>query len=295
MGIELRPTERAALDFVWLEITGRCQLRCEHCYADSGPDRTHGMMTTQDWIRVIDESRQLGASMVQFIGGEPTLHPDFLVLAHHALDSGVRVEVYTNLVHVGPAVWELFDRLGVEVATSYYSRLACQHDAVTHRRRSHELTLANIREAIRRGIRLRVSVIEMGMDQDAEHAVAELQGLGVAGVGVDEVRRVGRAGRGSRPTVDQLCGQCSEGKLAVVPSGATYPCVFSRWLPVGNARDTSLHDINRQAVATRQELAATFSARHRPCLPCRPAGGDGGCEPFACRPVMRSEQGVQLV
>ncbi|MCU1287698.1 MAG: hypothetical protein JWO13_4048, partial [Acidobacteriales bacterium] len=24
------------LRFLWLEITGRCQLRCRHCYSESG-------------------------------------------------------------------------------------------------------------------------------------------------------------------------------------------------------------------------------------------------------------------
>jgi MoaA/NifB/PqqE/SkfB family radical SAM enzyme len=30
------------LNFVSLEITGRCQLRCTHCYLDSGPHRDRG-------------------------------------------------------------------------------------------------------------------------------------------------------------------------------------------------------------------------------------------------------------
>src|SRR4029077_7398440 len=25
------------LSFLWLEVTGKCQLACEHCYAESGP------------------------------------------------------------------------------------------------------------------------------------------------------------------------------------------------------------------------------------------------------------------
>jgi MoaA/NifB/PqqE/SkfB family radical SAM enzyme len=28
------------LSFVWLEVTGKCQLRCPHCYAESGPNAT---------------------------------------------------------------------------------------------------------------------------------------------------------------------------------------------------------------------------------------------------------------
>ena len=60
------------LNFVWLEITGKCQLECLHCYAESGPGGTHGAMTAANWRRVIDECADLGVEMVQFIGGEPT-------------------------------------------------------------------------------------------------------------------------------------------------------------------------------------------------------------------------------
>lgn len=62
------------LRFVWLEITGKCQLTCKHCYAESGPTGVDGVMLPADWCRVIDEVAQFGGRMVQFIGGEPTLY-----------------------------------------------------------------------------------------------------------------------------------------------------------------------------------------------------------------------------
>jgi MoaA/NifB/PqqE/SkfB family radical SAM enzyme len=62
-------------NLIWLEITGRCQRECVHCYAASGPGSSHGIMTEWDWCRVIDQAAALGVRMVQFIGGEPTLHP----------------------------------------------------------------------------------------------------------------------------------------------------------------------------------------------------------------------------
>ena len=46
--------------------------------------------------------------MVQFIGGEPTLHPQFARIMARALQAGLDVEVYTNLVHVTGGMWELF-------------------------------------------------------------------------------------------------------------------------------------------------------------------------------------------
>jgi MoaA/NifB/PqqE/SkfB family radical SAM enzyme len=79
MGTNVTP-----LRFAWLEITGKCQLSCAHCYAESGPTGTHGAMSGADWHRVIDQAADLGVRMVQFIGGEPTLHPDLPELVDHA-------------------------------------------------------------------------------------------------------------------------------------------------------------------------------------------------------------------
>ncbi|HEY3514514.1 MAG TPA: hypothetical protein VGL36_35370 [Kribbella sp.] len=42
---------------------------------------------------------------VQFIGGEPTLHPASPELLRRALAAGLEVEVFSNLVHVTPALW----------------------------------------------------------------------------------------------------------------------------------------------------------------------------------------------
>ncbi|WP_246018655.1 radical SAM protein [Saccharothrix australiensis] len=81
---------------MWLEITGKCQLRCTHCYAESGPQGTNGLMVKADWENVIDQVAGLGAAMVQFIGGEPTLHRDLPALVRHARSRGLQVEVFTQ-------------------------------------------------------------------------------------------------------------------------------------------------------------------------------------------------------
>ncbi|ABD12404.1 hypothetical protein ThrDRAFT_02400 [Frankia casuarinae] len=108
--------------FLWLEITGRCQLACGHCYADSSPLGDHGTMSAADWRAVIDAAAELGVGMVQLIGGEPTLHPGLAGLVGHALAAGLQVEIYTNLLHVTAALWKVFTLPGVRLATSYTTR-----------------------------------------------------------------------------------------------------------------------------------------------------------------------------
>ncbi|GAB3970500.1 hypothetical protein GCM10029978_043910 [Actinoallomurus acanthiterrae] len=271
--------------FVWLEITGQCQLQCTHCYAGSGPTGTHGTMTTLDWHRVIEEMPALGVQMVQFIGGEPTLHPALRELVDHGLAHGLEVEVFSNLVHVAPALWETFTRPGVRLATSWYSDDPAEHTAITGRP-SHARTRDNIAEAIRRQIPLRVGIVGVRDGQRTHQAEAMLAELGVTDIGYDDLRQIGRGVRDRPQGPDQLCGACTSGNLAIAPDGTVWPCVMARWLPIGNVRANTLHDIvaGSRMVSVTEYLQEHFTPIEMPCVPkmCDPQCGPS-CSP-ACRP-----------
>lgn len=277
--------------FLWLELTGRCQLTCVHCYAESGPSGTHGSMTVADWVRVLNEATELGVSSVQFIGGEPTLYPGLTRLIDHALENRLQVEVFSNLVHVTDEQWSAFSRPGVSLATSYYSDDTGEHAQITGRP-TYWQTKANISEAVRRGIPIRAGVIELDPSQRADQARGELVDLGVPSIGFDRLRQVGRGVRDQQADTAQLCGNCANGVAAVSPDGTVWPCVFSRWLPIGNVLEQQLREIldGPDAHAVRAELAATFATRSggKPCYPdCEPAPCEPQCGPNcspSCKP-----------
>ncbi len=286
-------SERATLEELDLELTGKCQLECLHCYASSGPQSGHGSMSTNDWSSVIDQAVTLGARRVQFIGGEVTTHPGFGRLLQQAVDAGLVVEVFSNLLHVQDRLWELFALPGVKLATSFYSDHAEEHDAITARPGSHARTRANIVEAIRRGIPIRAAIVAVRDGQRVEQARQELHTLGVTRVGTDWVRGVGRGANGPWQ-VSQLCGRCGQGKAAIGPDGDVWPCVIGRWLRAGNVKQELLADIIGGAIW--RELVATVPAprKGRACNPeCKPSQGDGSdcapaetdaCDPSYCNP-----------
>jgi MoaA/NifB/PqqE/SkfB family radical SAM enzyme len=255
----------ATLSFLWLELTGRCNLKCVHCYADSGPHGRPDNVGTERWLSLLSEAAALGVKSVQFIGGEPTLHPDFRRLILSTRQLGLEVEVYTNLTHVSKDLWRLFQDEQVALATSFYSFHEASHDRVTRGRGSQKRTLANIEIAVKLGLPLRVGIIDVREDQDIGRTVGYLHGLGVLHVRVDRTREVGRANsrQSSEPSTDQLCGRCANASLAIDPSGWAYPCVFARWLPVGNVHDTSLERISSSALLAkvREDLTASFRMR----------------------------------
>lgn len=270
-----------------LEITARCPLRCLHCLSSSSPESGHGTMTFPGWCSVIDQAAVLGTTAVQLIGGEPTSSPYCAALAEHALRHGLQVEIFSNLHTVSRRMWELFSRPGVSLATSYYSLHPGKHDEVTGRAGSHARNRANLIEALRRGIAVRVGVIEVLDGQDIQETRAELAALGVppARIRADRIRAVGRAARpGSAPQLSELCGKCGLGRAAVLPGGEVTPCVLSRWLTCGNVNRAPLAAIlsgdawrNTMAQVPRSGQAGT----------CNPDSDGGDCAPAehdACSP-----------
>ncbi|MFI1798223.1 radical SAM protein [Streptomyces sp. NPDC020379] len=227
---------------VELEITGTCQLRCTHCCTDSGPQTPSGSMTLNDWQRIIAEIAEIGIPAVQLIGGEPTLNLSLPRLVEEALGHGLEVEVYSNLAHVRPSLWETFSRDGVRLATSYYSDDPVQHEQITQGRGSHARTRANIGVALSRRIPLRVGIVEVLNGQRSGQAEAELRALGVEQIHIDRTRRVGRAAADAHtaPSIDELCGRCFRQRVAISSEGEVYGCILSRFLPAGNVKERGL-------------------------------------------------------
>jgi MoaA/NifB/PqqE/SkfB family radical SAM enzyme len=204
------------------------------------------------------------------------------------------VEVFSNLTYVTPHLWEVFAQSGARLATSYYSDAAWKHEAITHRRGSYARTKANIIEALRRSIPLRVGLIAVRAGQRVEQARAELTALGVTNIGTDRLRQVGRGVRDQPPDTSQLCGRCSRGVVAVSGNGDVWPCVFARWISLGNMLASTLAEVlaGPQAEKTYHELMRSASRKDgekEKCGPeskCCPAQSD--CQPD-CPPGYHSD------
>ncbi|MFC7791454.1 radical SAM protein [Streptomyces cinereoruber] len=274
----------SAIKSVELEITGTCQLQCSHCCTKSGPDVPAGEMTRENWLAVIDDVARLGIPAVQFIGGEPTLSPHLPEFIDRALDRGLKVEVYSNLSHIGPVLWSAFSQPGVCLATSFYSDQAAQHEEITRGKGSFARTRGNIVEALAKGIEMRVGIVEVLPEQRVEEAVAELRELGVQRIQVDRVRKVGRAaGEHGGNTTKELCGHCFRHRVSVSPDGKVSGCILSRFMVAGNVRERSLADI-----LTSDRYAELTHSVPMPVKGACPPDDSSDCDPantIACDPA----------
>ncbi|WP_243719698.1 radical SAM/SPASM domain-containing protein [Actinomadura sp. KC06] len=260
--LESERTRRAVPGMVWLDLTRKCQLGCSHCFNESGPAGEHGTMTRDDWVRVLDQAAACGIRRIQLIGGEPTMHPDAAHLAEYALTLGLDVEVFSNLVHVTARWWDLFQRDGISVATSYYSDDPAEHNTITGRP-SHRLTRANIVRAVQLGVPLRAGIIETRSGQRVAQARRDLEAIGVTRIRVDRVRRIDRAAEGQPTRTSELCGRCGDGRASVGPTGDVSPCAMASWMSVGNVREASLADIVSGTTMAQAVASITAAPRGR--------------------------------
>ncbi len=72
----------------YLEVTRRCNLRCQMCQyikwlrTASGAEQKEGELSTEEWKQVIDQTGRF--SLLTFTGGEPWVRSDFLELLEYA-------------------------------------------------------------------------------------------------------------------------------------------------------------------------------------------------------------------
>lgn len=86
---------------LWLlaELTYRCPLHCVFCYnpVDFATQAQDQELSTDDWLRVLREGREMGAVQCGLSGGEPLLRDDLETIVAEAR----RLGYYTNLLTSG--------------------------------------------------------------------------------------------------------------------------------------------------------------------------------------------------
>jgi pyrroloquinoline quinone biosynthesis protein E len=84
---------------LWLlaEVTYKCPLHCVFCYNPVDYTRYGEELSTQDWLRVLRQGRELGAAQLGFSGGEPLMRDDLEIMVAEAHKLGY----YSNLITSG--------------------------------------------------------------------------------------------------------------------------------------------------------------------------------------------------
>ncbi|MEN6551552.1 MAG: radical SAM protein [Methanobacterium sp.] len=85
---------------VSIELTDKCNFTCKHCYGDCDNTKNN-FINTDVILKNLIVLHSMGVGTVEITGGEPSLHPDFILIVKHALDLFDIVAVITNGFLIG--------------------------------------------------------------------------------------------------------------------------------------------------------------------------------------------------
>ncbi len=281
---------------VTLEVTGRCNLACRHCFACSQTDE----LSTEQWVTIIKQLPSVNARKIILTGGEPLLRKDLEVLIATAVDLGIGVDLNTNMSALTPSrathLWEAGLRemsVSIDGPKEY-------HDWFRKRTGDFERVIRGIQLATQTGFEVdvhgvctpgnvhRISDVidlcaEMGVLSYTLLAVVAL-GKGVAAL-QDQIfslnsehksillqvllqKRDEYAGKLSIRTVDIFnhpkCDDCPMGEsvIGITPVGDLMPCLLADYQP--NATENLTHvSIGTAVGMMRQRIQR--EGRHLAC------------------------------
>lgn len=93
---EYRKADNNFIRSIHWSVTGRCNLRCRHCYI-SAPDYKYKDMSTTECLKIIEQMETAGVPAVSITGGEPFLRDDIWIIMEEFFKKDIAVtHIYTN-------------------------------------------------------------------------------------------------------------------------------------------------------------------------------------------------------
>jgi pyrroloquinoline quinone biosynthesis protein E len=109
---DLPPSDGASPYTLVAEVTHRCPLACPYCSNPRDLVRGHDELSTDDWLRVVDDAASLGVMQVHLSGGEPLARSDLETIAARARAR----DLFVNLVTSGvPLERDRLERLAPSI------------------------------------------------------------------------------------------------------------------------------------------------------------------------------------
>jgi len=133
---------------LWLlaELTYRCPLQCPYCSNPLNFAETANELSTEEWVSVLRQGREMGAAQLGFSGGEPLVRQDLGELIAEARHLGYYSNLITSGLGLTQAKVESFAEAGLDhIQVSFQASDPELNNAVAGSRKAFEQKLAMAR------------------------------------------------------------------------------------------------------------------------------------------------------
>ncbi|MDR2873560.1 MAG: radical SAM protein [Methanobrevibacter sp.] len=94
---------------VLVELTYKCNLHCQHCYNNSGKHYDE-YIDKNKLLKILDKLSEDGVVAIDFSGGEPLTHPNFLEILEYSFNKFALVQILTNATLINEDHIRLFNK-----------------------------------------------------------------------------------------------------------------------------------------------------------------------------------------
>jgi len=119
------------LDGCYIEVTSKCNLRCIHCYNNSGEEQQ--VISLEAFKNVLGCYENPQNAVITISGGEPLMHPNIWTLIDMCCEHGIQpnnVLLITNATNITPDIAEKLAKSNISVQISINGSMPETHDPV---------------------------------------------------------------------------------------------------------------------------------------------------------------------
>ena len=114
---------------VSLNITRKCNLKCQHCFSDSG-NSDPNELTTQELFSLINQMKNAGTFFLALGGGEPLARDDLFKVIKYARENFIAVSIVTNSLLVDKEIAKKLSELNLKAIIISIDGLEKNHDKI---------------------------------------------------------------------------------------------------------------------------------------------------------------------
>lgn len=110
----------------YVELTTECNLRCLHCYNESGQKKAS--ITKKNLVNICQSLKEAKQDRITFSGGEPFLHPDLLEYIYYCREQGLDVAIISNATKITKEIIDKLPKEGISFQISLNGTTDIIHD-----------------------------------------------------------------------------------------------------------------------------------------------------------------------
>jgi len=177
-------------------INDECNVRCKHCsFFQGAHDKNRKVMNTEQVKKVLADAQELGVSVINIVGGEPTLRKDLPEILRSIDKDLSAVIMFTNGAFLAEKASEL-KKAGLDgVYVSIDTADAEKHDQIRGSKGLYEKAMKGISEALKVGLTVGISMVvtpESFKDGEHERMIELAKNIGIHEVIIFDSMPTGR-------------------------------------------------------------------------------------------------------